>query len=327
MKRTISMFGALAVAAIGFLFAAPAAHATHNGTPTTPPVVLGCTLVNTAGVWPKNNHYYYCGLNSALYREPAGNAIATLPTHLRTLLLQKNVYLFVWDGIPPSIAPTPVEEMNLYFGISEPVEDRGGFSLEFPIQINPPFYAINGFERVKPLFKPMQQLDSATLNKALVHERCHALDYAYSYPSENPGSVFRQTLVTDWAAVNALPESTLFPHGIPPKRVTEVNGVATWVTYTPPKGPSTAQNKRNETILKALLPQVFGTDNEMFAFLCTQAASEITDVMNPYTDAVTLNGHTLSLIEALKHFPMTKLGQTPKRYFDKMGTPNSGFVP
>lgn len=331
MKRTLSMFGAVAALAAGFLFAAPAAHATHNGAPATPPAILGCTLVNNAGVWPKNNHYYYCGLNSALYRNPAGNAVATLPSHLRTLLLQKNVYLFVWDGMPPSNWPTPVDEMNHYFGISETALDLGGFSLEFPIQINPPFYAINGFERVQPLFKSLQQIDSPTLNKILIHERCHALNYAYSWPSENPNSVFRQTLANDWAFINALPESTLFPHGIPLKRATGTNG-GTWVTYAPPPGPSTPQNKRNETILKDLMPGLFGTNanpnyDETFAWLCTQAASEVTEVMNPYTDSAALNGRTLTYVEALKHFPMTKLGQTPKRYFDKMNTPNSGFVP
>lgn len=319
MKRTItSMLGALTIAAGFFLFAAPAAYATHNGTPTAPAPSLGCTLINDLGVFPRNGHYYYCGLNSAVYKNPAASTFTTLPTHLRTLLHNANTYLFVWDGVAPV---TPVGEMNSYFGISEPVVDTGGFSLAFPLFPSSPYFGVNVFERVQPLFKPLQQIPSATMNLILVHEQGHALDNAYGKPSENPSSVFRTTLVSDWAAVNALPESTVFPHGIPPKRATPTNG-GTWLTYTPP--PVGTPN-RNEIIIKDLFPAL-ADEGEMFASLYAQFRSKVTDVMNPYTDSVALNGHTLSLIEVLRNFPMTKQAQNPKRYFDKMWS-NQGFVP
>lgn len=322
MKRTItSLLGALTVAAS--LLAVPAAHANHNGTPTTPIAVLGCVLVNDQAVFPRNAHYYYCGLNAALYRNSAASTFTTMPTHLRTLLYNANTYLFVWDGVPPSSYPTPVQEMNQYFGTSESVVDTGGFSLQFGFGL--PFYGVNVFERVQPLFKPMQQLSSSVMNLILIHEQGHALDNAYGTPSTNPNSVFRQTLTTDWDAVNALPESTVFPHGIPLKRATATNG-GTWVTYNPPAGPSTPQNKRNQIIIEALFPAL-ADPSEMYASLYAQSRSKVTDVMNPYTDSVALNGRTLSLIEVLRNFPMTKLSQTPKRYFDKMWSNDPTFTP
>jgi len=92
MKRTISMFGALAVAAVGFLFAAPAANAqvTYQSI-----VRNGVTcLRHNGGVYPENGNFYSCSTDAS-YNEQ--------------VLDQARAILLTWSVVNNRLSQAPVE--------------------------------------------------------------------------------------------------------------------------------------------------------------------------------------------------------------------------
>ena len=323
MKRATTMLGALAVAAAGFLFAAPAAHATHDGTPTNPG---GCTLVTTSSNWPGNGHYYDCGDQSALDAKSY-----SLPPHLKTKMADENVWVILWKR--PHDADT-------YYGWTGnnrwqvPYRNYGA-TIEAS-QGGNDFIIVNLFERVRGHDTCSDTqfcvMTSSQLGDAYDHEVGHALDLAYGEPSKN-SSTFSTARTDSFDTLNDFAESNVFPNGVPTKKNT---GGSTWVTYTIPP---TSDPDRNEKIVKELWPEQFDNTDEAKAELFAYAYQDYRgglapfDWTNPYGDDYTLtsphpNGTKLvDLEDVYKRLEdLTKFGGSPKKYFHKLWTDDT-FTP
>lgn len=354
MKRTImSMLGALAVAAGFFLFGAPAANATHNGTPPTPVVpapLQPCQLRNFSGQWPNNAHYFYCGANPALFLN-TGNVLANVPAHLRTKLFNNNTYLFVWEKAAhydayraanpePGNPHTPLASDYRVYGVTNQWRPGG---------VGPVYTTINVFEKVNGhatcAAGTLCEVTQDEMGKGAYHEQGHALDIAYGLPSRN-STTFSLALAADFGlspctplCINARTESQAFPHGIPTPFKATSSG---WVNWMPPTN-SPQPNIRNELIIKELYPQFFAPAGstqqqinaaraELWVALWVQYNNNNVNYpwTNPYAGNNNLPGgypngtKTLSYVELFGMFQMTKHISTA--YFHKLWT-NSSFVP
>ena len=321
MKRATSMLGALALMAAGFLFAAPAAQATHSTIPTNPG---SCTLVTTSFNWPGNGHYYNCGDLSTLDAKSY-----SLPPHLKTKFANSNVSVIKWKS---------AIDADAYFGNTAPNRWQDQYRSYGATVDAPQGIIVNLFERVRGHggCNPTQfcAVSSSEFGDAYDHEVGHALDFAFGEPSQT-SSTFSTAVSSSWTRVNGLPATTVFPNGIPTKKSTDLT---TWVTYTIPP---TTDPKRNEKILKELLPDHFsGTAKakaEMFAYAYQQYKGALApfDWTNPYGTKYTAlppphpNGTKLFDLEDIykRMFELDKVGgSAPVSYMHKIWT-DSTFIP
>lgn len=322
MNRASKALGALAVLA-GFFLAAPAAYAQ---VPPTPP---GCTRITSDATYPGNGFYFYCGTNAPVYRDAVKNTFGNLPTHLRNRLQTNQVYLYTFETAAQydTVFNQGLAAENRVYGFTGAATYQGVLVKHAAV-----FEKVVGHPpAVPPATSAVTQVQ---ITLAVVHEQGHALDQVHGLPSIN-SATFSNTLATDWTAINALTQAQAFPHGIPPNRW-DFNS-ASWVAYTPPP---VSDPQRNEKILKALYPWFFQSTpsfaaarGELWASLYQQFRAKHAgfDFTNPYGGTTSWPGFPngtkrLTHVEVFKLFNMTKNGQNPPTYFQKLWT-DPTFVP
>lgn len=307
------MLGAVAALAVGFLFAAPAANASHPNTPGIPPISIGCSLVNDQSLWPRNGHYYYCGTNTALYRNPSASTITNLPPLVRQKLIDNKTWLLITDT---------VAEANTYLGTSVPAAGVLGNTAR-----------VNFFGTTYVFISSWETVPSADMEEVLIHEQGHALDFAWGTTIGVPAGVsqgvgvFWTKVGQDWTAINALSEAVVFPNGIPSKKISAPGG--TWTAYVPP--PVGTPN-RNQIILTDLFPWIFGSSPtpalakaELWAHLYVKFRNKFLNDC-PYMDAVQTGGHTLNWNQVFTHFNNTAATNSSS-YFGVMWYNTASFIP
>jgi len=312
MKRAITALGALAIAA-GFFLTAPATQASHPNTPGIPPVSIGCSLVNDQTLWPRNGHYYYCGTNTALYRNPSASTVTNLPPLVRQKLIDNKTWLLITD--------TPAEA-NSYLGTSVPASGILGNTVR-----------VNFFGTTYVFISSWETVPSADMEEVLIHEQGHALDYAWGTTIGSPSGVsqgvgvFWTKVGQDWTDINALSEAVVFPRGIPNKKINMPGG--TWTSYTPP---AVGTPNRNEIILKDLFPWIFGNTSaakaELWAHLYVKFRNKFLND-NPYAAVPQAGGSTTNYLtwpETFTHFKKTAQTNSTS-YFGVMWYNTASFIP
>ena len=316
MKRTImSMLGAVSIT--GLVMLNPVAVSAQAANPPTPSAGLGCVLVNDLSSWPRNGHYYYCGSSPSTFKNSSASSVSTLPAKVKQKLIDNDTWLIITDT---------VAEANTYLGTSVPAAGVLGNTARVSWG-GPVFTFISSWETV----------GSTNMDKVLVHEQGHALDFAFGKPNfpsgvtSNPNAAFWQSINMDWVHINGLSRAVVFPHGVPNQRVDKPGG--TWTAYNEGPAEGTPGAKTNQQILQDLFPWLFGSTptaaiakSELWAHLYTQYRNKFIANDCPYTDAAHVGTETLNWSEVFTHFVNTAETNSVS-YFGIMWTNTDNFVP
>lgn len=307
--------GALAIAAGFAMFLAPA----NAGAPPAP-VGLGCTLVNDLSVYPRNGYYYYCGTNVATFKNTTASRWRNQPNDLNLMLQNNFTYLMLFDtkAEAESYAGGPLSS------------DYGVTASSDPADPSHPYVLVMVWE----------SQGSDELAITLVHERGHALDFAYGLPSQNDDltpSVFYQKVALDWNYINydgtsnTLSRAQMFPRGVPNKKIDEPGG--SWMDYDVGPAEGEPGAKTNQQIIEDLFPWIFGKATaeqkaELFAHLYQQSQNSWRDDC-PYSEVPQTGGANYNYLEWQEVFGKFRNVSSSQSgaYFRTMGEQGANFTP
>lgn len=188
MKRA-SMLGALAIAATGFLFAAPAAHAQVTETSLGPINGVTC-LRRDGGSYPENGHFFYCGSSST--------AKTLVLNQVKDILAAKSE---VNDALSNAgsdfyVFETPMDQVAYFAAPNDPNlsqlkedfydEHHGAFGFTQAGMGISLTYIWENYPDLTDSYPDLTAQTSAQLQYTAAHEMGHAFDYTFAGPPTEP---------------------------------------------------------------------------------------------------------------------------------------------